>query len=264
MPAPPAVKHDLSIIPEADEDSRSRDGDIDAWRKKGKIQIEPMKTVSNFKSKEERSSVLTKSNKAVISHTNSMNGAVKQKDDASLDHQVVKKPFLRRGQGLARYNLQPEDVKHPYRKGSVKISSSVSSDSKKSSSILASNRLVNKSNTQLFQRVQPHSSKGSNAIGLTAPMQRLELTVPSKNIQSVELGTWSQVLGADTKLSPPPNSESYFGEWGNRSKQDTLRLPTFQNNYQNNCPTMRNIQSPKRKLNSGNKLHCSPEVSSAV
>ncbi len=28
---------------------------------------------------------------------------------------VVKRPFLRRGQGLIKYKLQPEDLKQPYR-----------------------------------------------------------------------------------------------------------------------------------------------------
>lgn len=210
--APPAVKHDLSIIPEADEDSRSRDGDRD------------------IRSKQEKQLDLIVNKKGGSgSGTNKFTeGNKKHTENLSQDsNKVVKRPFLRRGQGLLKYRLQPDDLKKPYQTGSSKPNTVQNRKSNPKPSNFSMRQVSSNAArpTKPVNEGQYNSTKTSKSDDLSAPVQRLVLSIPSQKASSVDIGTWSQVFEAEEKpssVSAPENVPRYYKD-PQLNKEDRFR-----------------------------------------
>lgn len=247
---PSSDKHDLSIIPEADEDSRSRDGveiGFPKFKQSVPQSVNPAQK-ANLNKQSGIGSETIKSSKGNVPAA-SLQDSAQQK----LGNAVVKRPFLRRGQGLAKYNLKPEDLKNPYKKGSANNASSRKKiDQPKSSNFAERHHTVK----QAAGRHQWNASQELKTSSLALPMQRLVLSIPSQKTQNVEIGTWSQVLSGDAKTSDETVSDhSSRQSVGNPiPKQDMLLTPSIPRQSRAG-----NFASPTRKRNGIGKADSSPE-----
>ncbi|KAK3919069.1 Centromere protein J, partial [Frankliniella fusca] len=233
---PPAAKLNLSIIPEADEDSRSRNGDGDTRFRQEKS------TDWNANKKGKTDSNASGTFKPT-------QGSDKNADNPSQDSKrVVKKPFLRRGQGLVKYKLQPEDLKKPYRSNSSKQNTVPNKrDNPKPISIGARRQMTsNTNNTKPITEGQNILTRKSKTEDVVGPMHRLVLSIPSQKSSAVDIGTWSQVF---TEEKPPFNHPSH-----QHPKEDISRTILPKTDPQKS----RGITSPLRKVTIS-KSDSSPE-----
>lgn len=255
---PPPAKLDLSIIPEGDEETRSRDGgDCDSFRFKKsmpkncsiakKTELNPSCGTGNL-------NMPAKSNKGNVGLATGVQDTLEQNPG-----KAVKRPFLRRGQGLAKYNLKPEDLKNPYRKGSIKnVISKEKVGQPKASSFAAKQLTLSKMVKQSPDGQQRSTSQLLKTSSLEIPMQRLVLSIPTQKPQSVEIGTWSQVFGGDAKISVGARSESTPRQPKVNliPKQDVAKTSAIQLESR-----IGHFSSPTRRRYAVGKAESSPEVS---
>lgn len=248
-----APKPDLSIIQEVDEDSRSKDGDQDELKsKKGLPLIQKAVSAQN---KEHEVSVAIKTSDPIC---NTFNELPSDKSQGNTK-KITKRPFLRKGQGLVRYNLQPGDLKNPYRN-----THSTKPSEEKHTAPIRHSRFAIKCRKPSIASGQTSQNRPGNKLtkapDLSAPMQRLVLSLPSQKLNSAESGTWSQVFGVDTDSNS--NTIQVTGNELKMQKPQIGHSELSKASHLSEAKRVKNVMSPRRKVNVCRKQDSSPEVSS--